>query len=129
VAELEKVALPYHLDATKQIGGRLALRFVGEMETRVKHVVAQRERIATALAGLPVDTWPSGANFVLFRPRDHDGRTVWQALLDRSVLVRDCSSWPRLSGCLRVTVGKPAENDAFLGALADVLPADEGGES
>jgi histidinol-phosphate aminotransferase len=129
VAELEKVALPYHLDATKQIGGRLALRFVGEMETRVKHVVAERERIATALAGLPVDTWPSGANFVLFRPRDHDGRTVWQALLDRSVLVRDCSSWPRLSGCLRVTVGTPAENDAFLGALADVLPADEGGES
>jgi histidinol-phosphate aminotransferase len=129
VAELEKVALPYHLDATKQIGGRLALRFVGEMETRVKHVVAERERIATALAGLPVDTWPSGANFVLFRPRDHDGRTVWQALLDRSVLVRDCSGWPRLYGCLRVTVGTPAENDAFLGALADVLSADEGGES
>jgi histidinol-phosphate aminotransferase len=127
VTELEKVALPYHLDATKQIGGRLALRFVDEMETRVKQVVAERERIATALARLPVDTWPSGANFVLFRPRNGDGRTVWHELLDRSVLVRDCSGWPRLSGCLRVTVGTPSENDAFLGALTDVLSADGGG--
>jgi histidinol-phosphate aminotransferase len=126
VTELEKVALPYHLDATKQIGGRLALRFVDEMETRVKQVVAERERIATALAGLPVDTWPSGANFVLFRPRNRDGGTVWHELLDRSVLVRDCSGWPRLSGCLRVTVGTPPENDAFLGALTDVLSADGG---
>jgi histidinol-phosphate aminotransferase len=46
---------------------------------------------------------------------------VWQALLDRDVLIRDCSSWPRLSGCLRVTVGTPAENDAFLAALTEVL--------
>jgi histidinol-phosphate aminotransferase len=127
VAELEKVALPYHLDATKQIGGRLALRFVGEMETRVKHVVTERERIATALAELPVDTWPSGANFILFRPRHRDGRTVWDELLARSVLVRDCSGWPRLSGCLRVTVGTPPENDAFLAALTDVLSANDGG--
>jgi histidinol-phosphate aminotransferase len=37
------------------------------------------------------------------------------------VLIRDCSSWPRLSGCLRVTVGTPEEDDAFLGALTEVL--------
>ena len=96
------------------------------METRVKQVVAERERIMGGLRELPVDTWPSGANFVLFRPREQDGRAVWQALLDRSVLVRDCSGWPRLSGCLRVTVGTPTENDAFLGALGDVLASDGG---
>ena len=121
VAELEKVALPYHLDAAKQVAGRLALRFVAEMETRVKQVVAERERIAARLRTLPLETWPSGANFVLFRPTGRDGRDVWRALLDRDVLIRDCSSWPRLSGCLRVTVGTPAENDAFLAALAEVL--------
>jgi histidinol-phosphate aminotransferase len=121
VAELEKVALPYHLDAAKQVAGRLALRFVAEMETRVKQVVAERERIAARLRQLPLDTWPSGANFVLFRPTAGDGREVWHALLDRDVLIRDCSSWPRLSGCLRVTVGTPAENDAFLTALTEVL--------
>jgi len=37
------------------------------------------------------------------------------------VLVRDCADWPRLDGCLRVTVGTPAEDDAFLAALTEVL--------
>jgi histidinol-phosphate aminotransferase len=68
-----------------------------------------------------VDVWPSEANFVLFRPRSRDGGAVWQGLLDRSVLVRDCSSWPRLEGCLRVTIGTPDEDDAFLAALEEVL--------
>ncbi len=36
-------------------------------------------------------------------------------------LVRDCSSWPRLDDCLRVTVGTPDENDAFLTAIADIF--------
>jgi histidinol-phosphate aminotransferase len=75
----------------------------------------------TALAELPVDVWPSGANFVLFRPRDLDGAKLWQALVERSVLVRDCSSWPRLEGCLRVTIGTPGEDDRFLAAVKQVL--------
>jgi histidinol-phosphate aminotransferase len=50
-----------------------------------------------------------------------DGSVVWQRLVDRSVLVRDCSSWPRLEGCLRVTVGTPTEDDAFLTALEEIL--------
>ena len=121
---LEKVALPYHLDAVKQAAGRLALRYRAEMEARVAALVEERGRLTAALADLPVDVWPSGANFILFRPHERDGAEVWQALLDRSVLVRDCSSWPRLDGCLRVTVGTPAENDAFLAAL-EGGPGDE----
>jgi histidinol-phosphate aminotransferase len=121
VDELGKVVLPYHLDAVKQVGGRLALGFTDGMEARVKHVVAERERLTDGLRAQPVDVWPSGANFVLFRPRTRSGHEVWRGLLDRSVLVRDCSSWPRLDGCLRVTVGTPSENDAFLTALAEVL--------
>src|SRR5207248_3294122 len=68
VAELEKVALPYHLDTAKQIAGRLALRFEAEMHERVDALVAERERLAARLGELPVEQWPSGANFVLFRP-------------------------------------------------------------
>jgi histidinol-phosphate aminotransferase len=121
VAAAERAVLPYHLDAATQIAGRLALRFTAEMEARVAALVSERERLAAALADLPVDTWPSGANFLLFRPREVDGPTVWKGLVERSVLVRDCSSWPRLEGCLRVTVGTPAEDDAFLSALKEVL--------
>jgi histidinol-phosphate aminotransferase len=121
VAELEKVVLPYHLDAAKQVAGRLALRYVDDMDERVKAVVTERERISEAMVALGLDVVPSGANFVLFRSRSISGRDLWQRLVDRSVLVRDCSGWPRLTDCLRVTVGTPAEDDAFLDALTEAL--------
>jgi histidinol-phosphate aminotransferase len=121
VAQLDQVVLPYHLDAVKQAAGRLALDFEPEMRARVAALVEERGRLVARLADMPVDVWPSGANFVLFRPRHRDGSEVWQALLDRSVLVRNCSSWPRLEGCLRVTIGSPAEDDAFLAALQEAL--------
>ncbi len=121
VAELDKVVLPYHLDAVKQLAGRVALRYTDDMNERVARLVSERDRITTGLRALPIEVFESGANFVLFRPQVADGRSVWQALVDRSVLVRDCSSWPRLDNCLRVTVGTPDENDRFLAALADSL--------
>ncbi len=121
VAACELVALPYHLDAAKQVAGRLALRYVDEMERRVATVAEERGRIAAAFAELPVQTWPSDANFLLFRPTGKPARQVWTELVDASVLVRDCSSWPGLTGCLRVTVGLPEENDRFLAALTESL--------
>src|SRR5690606_35262651 len=42
-------------------------------------------------------------------------------LLAADVLVRDFSSQPGLSGCLRITIGRPDENDTMLRAL-DALP-------
>ena len=121
VAELDKVVLPYHLDAVKQIAGRLALNYVADMDDRVAQVVAERTRVSEALVDLGMMVIPSGANFILFRPDGLDGRDVWQGLVDRSVLIRDCSGWPRLANCLRVTVGTPQENTEFLAALADVV--------
>ncbi|MHB1710330.1 MAG: histidinol-phosphate transaminase [Acidimicrobiales bacterium] len=121
VKACELVALPYHLDAIKQLAGRLALGFVTEMETRVAMLTEERGRIAGAFAELPLETWPSDANFILFRPIRRSAREVWSSLLDRSVLVRDCSQWPGLTGCLRVTVGLPDENDRFLAALNESL--------
>lgn len=121
VAALERVALPYHLDAFKQAAGRLALDFAPEMEERVGLIVRERQRLIAGLERLGVTTWPSQSNFVLFRPERRKGSEVWQALVERSVLVRDTSSWPGLAGCLRVTIGTPADNDAFLSALEEVL--------
>jgi histidinol-phosphate aminotransferase len=121
VTDLERVVLPYHLDAVKQAAGRLALRFVGEMEQRVGLIVRERQRILAGMGRLPVTTWPSQSNFILFRPDRHKGEDVWHELLERGILIRNTSSWPGLTGCLRVTVGTPEENDAFLGALAEIL--------
>jgi histidinol-phosphate aminotransferase len=122
VDELDKVVLPYHLDAAKQIAGVVALRFVDEMVDRVASIVDERARLCAGLEALGVRYVPSGANFVLFEVGD--ARGVWQRLVDRGVLVRDCSGWPHLAGHLRVTVGTPAENDHFLAALAESVPAD-----
>ncbi len=121
VDDMEAVALPYHLDALKQRAGLLALKYVADMEARVRDIVAGRDRIVAALSTLPVTTWPSGANFILFRPDNVAGRDVWQRLLDRGVLVRDCSSWAGLTDCLRVTVGTDDENEAFIAALKEAL--------
>ncbi len=121
IAELEKVVLPYHLDALKQVAGELALTHEAEMQDRVAALVAERERLQAGLAKLKVEFWPSAANFVLFRPLELSPNDVWQRLVDRSVLVRNCSSWPGLHGCLRVTVGTPAEDDAFLNALTEIV--------
>ena len=121
IAELDKVVLPYHLDAFKQIAGTLALTHLDEMNERVSRLVEERGRGVSRLSEFDVEVWPSGATSVLFRHRSIDGAEVWQRLVDRSVLVRNCSSWPRLQGCLRVTIGTSDEDDAFLDALEEAL--------
>jgi histidinol-phosphate aminotransferase len=121
VDQLDKVALPYHLDVVKQIAGTLALRFDAQMQARVAALVEERGRLEAALRDLPIEVWPSGANFILFRPQTADGAAVWNKLLEHSVLVRNCSSWPRLDGCLRVTIGTRQEDDRFIAALKEIL--------
>jgi histidinol-phosphate aminotransferase len=121
VEACEAVALPYHLSAPTQLAGLLALRHGPEMLARVAGITEERGRVAVALGDLPVDSWPSESNFILFRPRTRDADEVWQSLLDRSVLVRNCASWEGLRGCLRVTIGTPDENDRFLDALKESL--------
>jgi histidinol-phosphate aminotransferase len=121
VTACESVVLPYHLSAQTQVAGLVALRHVPEMEARVARISEERGRVAAALNDLPVDSWPSDANFILFRPRDRDANDVWRALLDHSVLIRNCASWDGLRGCLRVTIGTAEENDRFLHALKESL--------
>jgi histidinol-phosphate aminotransferase len=119
------VRLPYHLSALTQAAARVALAHVDELLGTVAALNADRDRLAAALAALPgVQVPGSDANFLLFGPF-REGRAIWQALLDRGVLVRDFSSSAGTEGWLRVSVGLPEENDAFLAALADVLQPTE----
>jgi histidinol-phosphate aminotransferase len=128
IEKLEMVVLPYHLDSVKQAAGLAALDFVDSMNARVAGIVEERGRLQTGLTDLGAEVWPSGSNFVLFRP-PLPGDDVWQALVDRSVLVRNTASWEHLDGCLRVTVGTAAENGRFLEAMTDILngPSPNGG--
>ncbi len=122
VDDLEKVVLPYSLSAPTQLAGVLALRHGDEMARRVSTLVEERERVAAALNAEPeLRVFPSGANFVLLQVNG-DGHALWEALLERGVLVRDFSRWPRLADCLRVTIGTREEDDLFLAALREALP-------
>lgn len=123
VERLEAVVLPYHLDAVTQAAGLTALDFTDEMDARISSIVAERERILGTLQSLPVEVWPSSSNFVLFRPTESAGVEVWQALLDQGILIRNCATWPGLTGCLRVTIGTHEENTAFLDSLSEILDA------
>jgi len=80
-------------------------------------LVAERDRMIAALGRHP--SWvahPSRANFFLVRTPDAEA--AWKGLLEAGVLVRRQDHLPGLKGCLRVSVGTPAENDAFLKAAA-----------
>ncbi|MEY3019233.1 MAG: hypothetical protein RLZZ272_217, partial [Actinomycetota bacterium] len=84
-------------------------------------VVAERERVRAALeARGDLEVAPSSANFLLLRS---ERPALFGRLLEQGVLVRDVSAGAGLTGCLRVTIGTPAENDRFLDAVAVALGA------
>lgn len=121
IANLWSVCLPYHFDSSKAKLAELAFGYVGEMEARVGFLRSERDRIMDFFETVPVTYWRSSSNFILFRPDNLDGHRLWEMLLERSILLRDWSRWPRLDNCLRVTVGSADENDIFMEALGDIL--------
>jgi histidinol-phosphate aminotransferase len=118
VQDLRRVRLPYHVSALTQAAGLVALDHRDEALEILAAVRAERGRILEALPPIGVEVFDSDANFVLFRP-PKPAHQVWQALLDRSVLVRDFTNL--VPECLRVTAGTPEEVDLFLSALEEVL--------
>lgn len=113
------VRLPYHLSALTQAAARAALRHGSSTLASVAKLVAERERVVAALRELGAAPVPSDANFILFG-RFADEQVAWRRYLEHGVLIRDVG----IEGHLRVTVGTPEENDAFLTASAAVLDLD-----
>jgi histidinol-phosphate aminotransferase len=121
VEEINKVRLPYNVNALSQAAARVVLRHPDVVNRHAAAIVRERERVLTRLRDVTdATTYPSQANFFLIRTA-RPGDEVFQGLLERGILVRNLSRAPRLANCLRVTVGTPEENDAFLAALPAVL--------
>jgi histidinol-phosphate aminotransferase len=115
VAALLLVRLPYHLSALTQAAALAAVRHADQTLASVAKLVAERGRVAAELAGLGYRPVPSDANFVLFGDFP-DPQASWKSYLDKGVLIRDVGI-PRH---LRVTIGLPAKNDAFLLASKEI---------
>ena len=111
------VRLPYHLSTVTQAVARAAIANSGEPLGTVEMLRQSRDDLVGWLRAQGRTVADSDANFVLFGVfADRDA--VWQGVLDRGVLIRNTGP----SGWLRVTVGTPAENDAFKQALTEVMP-------
>jgi histidinol-phosphate aminotransferase len=127
--EIAKVLLPFRLSALQSVVAELVLddpdvRAAGER--RVARTRSERERVRDALGRLPgVHVHPSATNFLLFRVPDAEA--IYHGLLERGVLVRRQDHLPGLDGCLRVTIGAPGENDAFLEAAGAALGTEVAG--
>lgn len=113
---LRIVRLPYHLSTVTQAVAVAALEHTGELIGAVDELRRTRDEAVGRLTELGLTVAESDANFVLFGVFD-DRHAVWRGLLDRGVLIRETGP----DGWLRVSVGTPAEMDAFFTALTEEL--------
>jgi histidinol-phosphate aminotransferase len=116
-AELRKVQLPYNLSAVTCLVARALIGRPELVRERTRLVARERERVTAALRAAGCIVHPSGANFVLFEQDRRPANDLHQALFARGVLIRNVSSARDLGHALRVSIGAPAANDAFLAAL------------
>ena len=118
----EAARLPYNVSTLTQL---VASRIVADdtrLAQRVGQITGERARVERELLTLPeLESFPSAANFVLFRHRTMAATALHSSLLERGVLVRDVSSWRDAGESLRATIGSRTENDRLLEALRDVL--------
>jgi histidinol-phosphate aminotransferase len=119
VAEVEKVRPPYNLGTLPQRAAvALLTEHADELERHAAQVKAERERLRAALESRPgMEVFPSEANFLCVRVAQ--ARSLFEALAARGVVVR-LFDRGALAGCLRITVGTPAENGRLVDALAAI---------
>lgn len=89
--------------------------------------VAERERVTALLNEIAdVTAYPSATNFVMFDVPGDDATPILNALNERHIYVRHYGNpaWG-LGGHLRVSIGLPHENTAFLNALEEILTEKE----
>ena len=110
------VRLPYHLSAVTQAVALAALRHAPELLGKVADLRVERDAVVAWLREQGLTVAESDANYALFGAFA-DRHAVWQALLDRGVLIREVGP----DGWLRVSVGTPEEMGSFRSALTEVL--------
>lgn len=116
VDEVNKVRLPFNVNSLSQAVAVAALRQKKQLNSSVRAIIAERKRLLREMEKIKgVRPFPSEANFILFSVDNPD--KVYGSLLKRGILVRNIADAVR--GCLRVTVGRPSENTAFLRALRE----------
>lgn len=122
IAALDQVRQPFNTSSLAQAAALASLGNPAALAARMAETVAERGRMAAALDELGVAFTPSRANFMLLRAARSGAwsDSLHQRLLRRGVIVRDGGALG-CPGTVRVSIGTPQENDAFIAALAAEL--------
>ena len=120
VKELLKVKQPFNLNVFSQVAAGVVMDNLSMFRERIEKILQERDKLFKELSALPgVETFPTQANFILFRT-PLASKEVYDGLLKRGVLIRNVDG-PGLSRCLRVAVGTSEENKVFIEKLGEVL--------
>jgi histidinol-phosphate aminotransferase len=124
-AELNKIRLPYNINTLSQAAALVALKHATTLNKQISLLISERRKLYNALLRTPgVTPFPTETNFILMWI-EKDATQVFQALKKRGILVKNLDRPGPLKGCLRVTIGAPAENKEFLRNLRSCLTADD----
>lgn len=124
IGELNKIRLPYNVNTLSQAAGQVALKHATTLNAQISLLISERRKLYNALLRTPgVTPFPTETNFILMWI-ERDATKVFQALKKRGILVKNLDRPGPLKGCLRVTVGTPAENKEFLKELKSILTTD-----
>jgi len=125
IDQLDKVRLPYNINVLTQVSAIFALSHESLFLAQTQLICEQRALLVEQLKGLTEMTvYPSSANFILFRTPPERADEIFAGLKQQGILIKNLSPQAGLlSDCLRVTVGKPEENQLFFTALVKTLAA------
>lgn len=120
INELDKVRLPYNINSLSQAAASVILREMDVINEQIDAIIEDRGTVFETLKKFEgVTPYPSDANFILFKVADAD--KLHLNLIVKGVLVRNLNRPGRLENCMRVTIGNPEENHAFLVAMKKLL--------
>ncbi|MGB5339958.1 MAG: histidinol-phosphate transaminase [Gammaproteobacteria bacterium] len=119
--QIDKTRLPYNISSINQVTGCFALAHAAVFAEQARRIRAGRGDLLTGLQDIPgLTVYSSDANFILFRVASGSAGRVFERLRAAGILIKKLDgSAAALADCLRVTVGQPEENAAFLRALRD----------
>jgi histidinol-phosphate aminotransferase len=119
--EVYKAKLPYNVNIFTLAAAELVIERHHLAAGAIQALIQERKRVLAELKRRPnLKAFDSSANFILIRTAQ-PARALFDALYAQGILVRDVSSYPLLDRALRVSIGRPEENDRFLTALDKAL--------
>jgi histidinol-phosphate aminotransferase len=119
---MNRLRQPFNVNSLAQAAAIAALHDEAFLQKSAEINAQGYRQLTTAFDQLDINFVPSVGNFVLFRAGEDEnaGAKVNLALLKRGIIVRPVGNYG-LPQWLRVSIGLPQENEAFIAALKFVL--------